>query len=162
MKKLFMLFTALWLSLVSSHALANDVWVKKPNFSNLEFDKIQLCYDIKMAYFNDCEVFIHMEAVLHINKRGKITHVEGVNTGDEVLDWRIVRALKKARMKPVIKDGVALEGTAIMPIRLRIKERPHKIKVDNSNVANLLRIICANDDKCDQDELEMALKQKRW
>lgn len=160
MKKPLMLFTALWLSLVSSYALANDVWVKKPNFTNLEFQKAQLCYDIKMAYFNDCKGFIHMEAVLHINKRGKITHVEGVNTGDEVLDWHIVRAFKKARMKPVIKDGVALKGTAIMPIRLRIAERPHKIKVDNSNVANLLRRICANDDNCDQNQLESELAKR--
>lgn len=160
MKKLLMLFTALWLSLVSSYALENDVWVKKPNFTNLEFQMVQLCYDIEMAYFNDCRGSIHIEAVLRINKRGEITHVEGVNTGDRALDRQIVKVLKKARIKPVIKDGVALKGTATVPIHLRIANKPHKIKVDNSNVADLLRTICANDDQCDQNQLESELAKR--
>lgn len=120
MKKLLMLFTALWLSLVSSYALENDVWVKKPNFTNREFQMVQLCYDIEMAYFNDCRGSIHIEAVLRINKRGEITHVEGVNTGDRALDRQIVKAFKKARIKPVIKDGVAVKGMAVVSIRLHL------------------------------------------
>lgn len=153
MKKLLMLFTALWLSLVSSYALENDVWIKKPSFSHIESKGCHRLHDCQNSQ-------LHIKAVLHVNKRGKVTRVEGVNTGDRALDRHIVRAFKKARIKPVIKDGVALKGTATVPIHLRIANKPHKIKVDNSNVADLLRTICANDDNCDQNQLEGELAKR--
>lgn len=114
MKKLLMLFTVLWLSLVSSYALENDVWVKKPNFSGMTSE--EGCHRL-----HDCQNSqLHIKAVLHVNKRGKVTRVEGVNTGDETLDWWIIKALKKARIKPLMKDGMAVKGMAVVSIRLHL------------------------------------------
>lgn len=162
MKKLFVFLTALLLGLTSSYAMANIIWVKKPDFSYIDYDNIglqqRMCYDIKMAYFNDCEpLTVRVNAVLHVNKKGGVTRVDGVNTGDKNLDWYIIKALKRAQLKPFMKDGVAVKGKITMPIHLELRE----LNAKRSPIyhTDTLRDICAKDDKCDSDELENALKR---
>lgn len=163
MKKLFVFLTALLLGLTSSYAMANIIWVKKPDFSYIDYDNIglqqRMCYDIEMAYFNDCEpLTVRVNAVLHVNKKGGVTRVDGVNTGDKNLDWYIIKALKRAQLKPFMKDGVAVKGEITIRIHLELRE----LNAKRSPIyhTDALRDICAKDDKCDSDELENALKQR--
>lgn len=158
MKRLFVVLAALLLSLLSSYAMAQDIWVKRPNFSNVEFEPDQLCYDIDMAYFNDCEPrMFHINALLHANEQGKITHVKGIDTGHKDLDRHIIRVLRTAQIKPFMKDGMPVSGAMPLPINLQF------YKVDKSHIGNneidLLRDICTKDDRCDLNELENALKK---
>lgn len=163
MKKLFMLFTALWLSLVSSYALAKtpvltqNNMIKKPNFSKVYLERH--CYDIDMAYFNDCQVLkVTIQSVLEVDEKGKVTSVSMTSTGNRSLDSQIRLALRQAQFSPDEHDGVATQRTASFPIALLISASDKEPV--NTEKAKLLRQICANNDKCDQNQLEGELAKR--
>lgn len=162
MKKLFVSFIVLLLSLASSYALAKtpmltqNNMVKKPNFSKVYLERH--CYDIDMAYFNDCQVLkVTIQSVLEVDEKGKVTSVSMTSTGNRSLDSQIRLALRQAQFSPVA-DGVAMQRTASLPINLRMSA-PNKKPINVEN-ANLLRQICANNDKCNQNELEAELAKR--
>lgn len=85
--------------LMANVSWANPTWVQKPNFGELSVDTLyenKHCYDIDMAYFNDCKIAMKLTPQLLIDKQGNITAVHNVNTGDRGLDRQIITALKKA------------------------------------------------------------------
>lgn len=150
--------------LVAQVSWANPTWVKQPDFRRLEFDetvfyKNKHCYEIDMAYFNDCQIAIKLTPQLLIDKQGNITAVHNVNTGDRGLDRQIITALKKGKLTPFVGgNGVAVSGRATLPLNLMFEGMTKKPM--NAQNAEMMRQICANDDDCDDEQLKEALKTK--
>lgn len=111
-----------------------------------------------MPYFNDCQALaLSIWSVLQVDEQGRITNVSIASTGNRSLDSQIRLALRQAQFSP-IADGVAMQRTASLPINLRMSA-PNKKPINVEN-ANLLRQICANNDKCNQNELEAELANR--
>lgn len=164
MKKLLMILMVMALTMVSPNVMASDVqiqWQKKPNFGNLDLGSDGYCYDIDMAYFNDCGMYgyFNIKARLKVDEKGRIYDVAGVDTGDKYFDRQIVQVLKKARIKPVLnQDGVAIKGAVELPLRLYVDSPVERVGVHH---IGLLRAIChASFGSCNKQELEIALQKK--
>ncbi|STZ09643.1 Uncharacterised protein [Moraxella caprae] len=145
--------------LMANASWASPTWVQKPNFGELSVDTLyenKHCYDIDMAYFNDCEAGVTLTPQLFIDKQGNITAVHNVNTGDRGLDRQIITALKKGRLAPFVVGGVPVSGRATLGLAFEGMTK----KPMNAQNAEMMRQICANDDDCDDEQLKEALKTK--
>ena len=130
---------------------------KKPNFSNVSID--QHCYDIDMPYFNDCQALaFNIQPVLQVDEKGRVTALSVASTGNRSLDSQIRLALRETQFSPVAHDGVVTQRTASFTINVRMSA-PDKEPINAEN-ATLLRQICANDNKCDQNQLESELAKR--
>lgn len=134
----------------------NAYWQKLPNWDGISND-FHYCYDIDMAYFNNCQdITIETTVQLSIDKKGNITHVSNPATGSQQLDRQIIIALKNSKFNPFIINGEAMAGRAILPLVL--DSQPKKITPSPNDIANM-RTRCMADTACDMDELEHALQK---
>lgn len=147
--------------LMANVSWASPTWVQKPNFGELSVETLyenKQCYDIDMAYFNDCEVGVTLTPQLFIDKQGNITAVHNVNTGDRSLDRQIIIALRRAKSVPFMVGGVPVSGRATLPLSLAFGDMEKK--PINAQNAQIMRQICVSDDDCDDEQLKEALKAK--
>lgn len=147
--------------LVAQVSWANPTWVKQPKFEGLSEELLReskRCYDIDMAYFNDCEAVVSLTPQLLIDKRGNITAVHNINTGNRELDRQIIIALRRAKLTPFVVDGVPVSGRAILPLNLGFEGMTKKPM--NAKNAEMMRQICVSDDDCDDEQLKEVLKAK--
>lgn len=134
----------------------NSYWQKPPNWNRLD-GYSGACYDIDMAYFNNCQdIDINTTVQLSVDKKGNITHVSNPTTGSRQLDRQIIIALKNSKFKPFIINGEAMAGTAKLPLVLEVSAQ--KITPSHTDIANM-RTRCMADTACDMDELEHALQK---
>lgn len=164
MKKLLTALMVLALIMMSSNVMASDMkiqWQKRPDFSSLDLGSDGHCYDIDMAYFNNCGRYgdVNIQTLLKVDEKGRIYNVSGVDTGDKYFDKQVVRILKKARVKPFLsQDGVAVKVDVSLPLRLHIVSPVERVGVGH---IGLLRAIChASFGSCNEQELEIALQKK--
>lgn len=140
---------------------ASPTWVQKPKFGKISAEILYAnkhCYDIDMAYFNDCKTTMTLTPQLFIDKQGNITAVHNVNTGNKIFDRQIIATLRRAKLTPFVVDGVPVSGRAILPLKLRFADMEKKpMNVQN---AEMMRQICVSDDNCDDEQLKEALKAK--
>ena len=61
---------------------------------------------------------ISVTAAITVDEKGNITNASiSPSTGNRKIDIKIERAIKKAKLKPFIRNGVAVRGTVSLPIR---------------------------------------------
>lgn len=138
--------------LMATTAWANPavVMIKKPDFSNLVNENSR-CYDIDMAYFNQCDIKI--KVVFNISPSGRVTQVfidDQGNQLDRTLHRELRSQLLRARFAPVSESA-----RAVLPLSLHHQ----KLSVLSQETADELRNACTTDDACDNVQLEMALQK---
>ena len=85
-------------------------WRKEPNLRFLERERERLKENISVT------------AAITVDEKGNITQASiSPSTGIEQIDSKIIRAIKKAKLTPFIRNGVAVRGTINLPIRYEVK-----------------------------------------
>ena len=136
-------------------AIASPAYFKKrPDFSQIEHYNNGKCYDIDMAYFKQCDVYIEIR--MTIDKEGKVKRVQDLSRTDKEVFKRVRRLVLRSSFHPFRdEDGQAIESVAYLPIIIYFeKSYVHPDNVDS------LRNLCAKDEACNENELEVILRNR--
>lgn len=84
-------------------------WRREPNLRFLERQRETLKENISVT------------AAITVDEKGNITNASiSPSTGNRKIDIKIEKAIKKAKLKPFIRNGVAVRGTVSVPIRYKL------------------------------------------
>lgn len=100
-------------------------WLKPPKFDRLVRSMnrylINCPYDQDGNVIRPCErTGLEMVFSLRVDKQGSIQNVKVIkSSGKEVIDKKVARELYKARFKPFLIKGRAVEGNVTLPIEFK-------------------------------------------
>ena len=100
-------------------------WLTPPKFDRLvrSMDRylINCSYDQDGNVIRPCErTDLEMVFSLRVDKQGSIQNVKVIkSSGKEVIDKKVARELYKARLKPFLIKGRAVEGNVTLPIEFK-------------------------------------------
>ncbi|AKG08234.1 hypothetical protein AAX05_02375 [Moraxella bovoculi] len=154
MNKCILTVMAMFLVNIATASPSPAYFKKKPNFSQIVYYDNDKCYDINMAYFKQCDVYIKIR--MTIDKEGRVKKVQDLSGADKKLFIRVRGLALRSSFYPFRDEyGQAVEGVVGLPIAIHFQKS--YVHPDN---ADSLRKLCAKDEACDENELEVILRNK--
>lgn len=100
-------------------------WLRPPSFNQtiqyMDRYFINCSYDQDDSVIRSCErTDLEMVFSLRVDKKGRIKDIKVIkSSGKEVIDKKVTRELYKARFKPFLTKGRAVEGNVTLPIEFK-------------------------------------------